>query len=197
MTVKRMTLLERRGDITFADFDSHWAGPHGDLAKGFPGLARYHQNPVQTTVGADRHGIAGIVELWFADDAGMRDALASPVAAALVEDEPNFLSGITILAVDEVILKPHQTPLNAIFLIDEGAVSPSALSTWCADSAALPGVDGLTVNMVAAASKRDTLGALSRPPLAVVALTAPQALLTPLAAQVDGTLYHTAQRRIV
>ncbi|WP_226553826.1 EthD family reductase [Celeribacter naphthalenivorans] len=197
MTVKRMTLLERRGDLSFADFDSHWAGPHGRLAKGFPGLARYHQNPVQSCVGPDRHGIAGIVELWFEDVAAMTEALASPVADALIEDEPNFLSGITILAVEEEVVTPTPMPPNLMIVIDEGTMSPDGLASWGRDIAAMSGVEGLTLNHVTAVSKRQGLGALATRPLAVVSLVAAPATCEALAQRLTGTLYVTAQRRIV
>lgn len=202
MTVKRMTLLERREDLSFADFDSHWAGPHGDLAKKFPGLARYHQNPVQSPVGADRHSIAGFVELWFEDATALAKALASPVADALIKDEPNFLSGITILAVEEEVVTP--TPMlpnamhpNTMIVIDEGTMSPDRLTSWGQETAAMSGVAGLTLNHVTAVSKRNGLGALATRPLAVVSLMATPATREALAQRLNGTLYLTAQRRIV
>lgn len=97
--LKRVTLLERRPDISPATFSSHWRTDHAVIATDLPGLLCYRQNHVAETVTVPADGspyrVDGIVELWFtgADDA--RAGLHSDVADRLVADEPRFLAGLT------------------------------------------------------------------------------------------------------
>ena len=122
--IKRMTLLQRRQAMSMADFDAHWAGPHAEIARGFPRLQRYNQNSVRRRPDDDRHDLDGIVELWFADAESMAEALASPAAAKLPADEPNFLSGITILAVRSEVLKPGEGPSKVMVVVDLDEARP-------------------------------------------------------------------------
>ncbi|MCR8550608.1 EthD family reductase [Salipiger sp. P9] len=98
---KRITLLRRRDDISETAFRNHWADVHADIATGFCGLERYTQNRVDRIcwqTGASFQ-VDGVVELWFASQAAVAASTASETSRALIEDEPNFVSGLTALAV--------------------------------------------------------------------------------------------------
>lgn len=102
--MKRLTLLRRRPDLTVADFRRHWAEPHAAIARGFTGLVKYNQNRVDEVCyqsGRTAFQVDGIVELWFTSQAAVDANRTSATTAALVEDEPRFLSGLTALSAGE------------------------------------------------------------------------------------------------
>ncbi|MCC5988578.1 MAG: EthD family reductase [Pararhodobacter sp.] len=143
--LKRMTLLHRRDGMSRAAFDSHWRGSHAEIAARLPGVRGYVQNPVQSSLREDVHALDGIVELWFDDAAAMSAAYASPVADELRADEPAFLSGITILSVDEI---GHRIPGESwVWVISDLALSPDAaaggLLNAVSDVSARPGLRSL------------------------------------------------------
>ncbi|GAA1655066.1 hypothetical protein GCM10009790_40000 [Georgenia ruanii] len=99
MLRKRIALLQRRPDLSFQDFDAHWAIPHATLIAALPGLGEYVQNPVRSfwTNGDPGATLDGIVEVWF-DDA----AVASPEAhtsTAQQDDEVRFIRTLTAFTV--------------------------------------------------------------------------------------------------
>lgn len=90
---KRITYLTKRADVSLEQFRAHWSGAHAVIAIDLPGIASYRQNHIEHH-GASTYGFDGIVELWFANDQVVSAGLDSDVADRLVEDEPNFLSGL-------------------------------------------------------------------------------------------------------
>lgn len=105
---KRITYLEARPDKDREAFRTHWSTTHAEIARDLPGVTDYRQNHVLLPAGASAAGSAvaepaeglayrvdGIVELWFADGDVVGAGFASDVAARLIVDEPNFLSGLT------------------------------------------------------------------------------------------------------
>lgn len=102
--MRRMTLIRRRRDTSPADFSAHWAGPHAEIARHYPGLAKYTQNHVTERLDAaavDAFEIDGMAELWFPDAAAMQAATGSDVTRQLIEDEPRVFDGITGLILGE------------------------------------------------------------------------------------------------
>jgi hypothetical protein len=102
---KRCSLLQRRPDISTAEFRSHWAGPHAAIATGMPGIANYTQNRVESilltwsNIGF-QYKADGIVELEFHDSNALEAANQTiEVQQLLPEDEPRFLRGITLCQV--------------------------------------------------------------------------------------------------
>lgn len=103
--MKRMTLLARRDGLSTSDFRSHWAGPHAALALGMEGISQYTHNRVDkvlwSTQSPPTFTVDGIVELYFRDDAAMRQAQASPTGQRHIPaDEPLFLKGWTLCIVE-------------------------------------------------------------------------------------------------
>lgn len=167
--IKRMTLLQRHEGMTFADFDAYWAGPHAEIARGFPRLARYNQNSVRRTALGGQHALDGIVELWFDNVDAMAETLGSPVAKRLPEDEPNFLSGITILSVREEILRDDDGATKLMVVIDFPDEHRASLKLW---TEALIGneaaISRLVLNHVERAGARRHLKSQPNPPAAIL-----------------------------
>ncbi|MCK6211619.1 EthD family reductase [Georgenia sp. EYE_87] len=99
MLRKRVALLQRRSDLSFAEFDEHWAVPHAAIIADLPGLDEYVQNSVRSfwTNGEPERTVDGIVEVWFDDG-----VVASPQAhtsAAQQDDEVRFIRTLTAFTV--------------------------------------------------------------------------------------------------
>ncbi|MFD4350735.1 EthD family reductase [Streptomyces coelicoflavus] len=95
MLKKRLILIRKRPDLSFKEFNEYWAGPHGRLVLGLPGLREYVQNPVVRHHEAPdgERLVDGLAELWDDDEAD--PVTAARVAGELQEDEPRFLGGLT------------------------------------------------------------------------------------------------------
>lgn len=102
---KRTSLLVRRSDLTVEAFRKHWAGPHAAIATSMPRIARYTQNRVEGVVwiapgNHEPYKADGIVELEFESEQAMAEAGKSEsVRRLLPEDEPRFMSAITLCQV--------------------------------------------------------------------------------------------------
>ncbi|GAA4287643.1 EthD domain-containing protein [Georgenia daeguensis] len=99
MLRKRVALLQRRSDLSFAEFDEHWAVPHARIIAALPGLDEYVQNSVRSfwTNGEPERSIDGVVEVWFDDG-----VVASPQAHTSAEqqdDEVRFIRTLTAFTV--------------------------------------------------------------------------------------------------
>ena len=108
----RMGLLTRRPDLTPVAFRAYWRDVHGPLAAELPGLLAYHQNPV---VDAAQRGIDhargawtfdGLSQLWFADVAAMRAAIASGRYDAVAADSPGFVADTKVVAAEPHVVVP-------------------------------------------------------------------------------------------
>ncbi len=102
---KRCSLLKRRQDLSVQSFRDHWAGPHAVIARAMPGISRYTQNRILECLWTrqpsfETSSCDGIVELEFRDEPSLLEANESDAVRRLLpEDEPRFLSGITLCRV--------------------------------------------------------------------------------------------------
>ncbi len=91
--VKNLAMLEKRADVSIAEFGRHWRGVHAQLALTLPGLRRFVQS--HTRAGIYRSGRTpfcdGVASTWFDDSEAFRIAATSAELAAVIEDEANFL----------------------------------------------------------------------------------------------------------
>ena len=85
--IKRMSILERRRDLSFAEFREQWLGKHAGMVDKFPAIAGYTQNLVTQRghaprIDADDHAstVDGIVEMWFRNTDDLAIAFRSPAA---------------------------------------------------------------------------------------------------------------------
>lgn len=80
---KAIILLQRRADMSRADFADWWLGAHAKLALGLPGLRGLSFNLVEGDSAGD---VDGVSELWFDDRAAFDAAYASEHGKAVAAD---------------------------------------------------------------------------------------------------------------
>jgi uncharacterized protein (TIGR02118 family) len=89
-SVKIVSVIKRRPDLSFEEFVSHWQNRHPAFVTRLPGLRRYVQNPAvphpRRTWPWD-----GMAELWFDDVYAIKVAFESAEADAMRQDETNFI----------------------------------------------------------------------------------------------------------
>jgi uncharacterized protein (TIGR02118 family) len=97
MTLRVVTLLQRRPDLTHAQFLEHWHTTHATLALRLPGLLSYSQTDVDETLGKSGDESSdlvpdGLAELTFASWDDRASAYSSPEGRALLADGAYFIS---------------------------------------------------------------------------------------------------------
>lgn len=105
-TVKLMTLIQRKKDISAGTFQREWLVDHAELLKKTPKLTGYTQNVILDTL-VDGQSVPhedfpydGVAELWFESFADMESALASSEYAAAMEQARNFIGAMLTLPVE-------------------------------------------------------------------------------------------------
>ena len=96
--VKVLVVLQKKEDMTRAEFRRYWREIHGPIGARMPGVRRYMQNHVL----ADGAPFDGVAEMWFESPADMQAAFTSEAAAEAARDVANFLSGTQVVMVEEV-----------------------------------------------------------------------------------------------
>lgn len=106
-TLKRMSFLRRRDDVSAAVFEHEWCAKHGDFVKEMPGVLGYRQNlithresPKGQAVDYKDLPIDGIVELWFKDVDSLNASFASPQGQATVGHGRTFIEEVTTFLVE-------------------------------------------------------------------------------------------------
>ncbi len=102
MTVKLVVLYTQPDDP--AEFDRHYLGTHMPLAHAIPGLQRAETSVFTTAVDGGENSFYRAAELYFADQAALEAALATPEAQATSTDFLNIAppgSRLFIAAVDD------------------------------------------------------------------------------------------------
>jgi hypothetical protein len=98
MLRKRVALLQRRSDLSFPDFDEHWAVPHARIIADLPGLDEYVQNSVRSFwTNGEPATVDGIVEVWFDD--GVVTSPEAHTSAEQQDDEVRFIRTLTAFTV--------------------------------------------------------------------------------------------------
>jgi uncharacterized protein (TIGR02118 family) len=110
-TIKRMSTLKRRPDISLARFKSEWFELHATLVKRIPGVKGYNQNLVIARTRADgtpatydELPIDGFVELWFADKRSLEAAFATGSAKTLMTHALEFIGEISTFLVEPIAI---------------------------------------------------------------------------------------------
>ena len=174
--MKRLTFLQKHPDVSAEFFHEHWKGPHGRIAAGFAGLQRYHQHHVRSTAALDapaHYFLDGIVELWFDDERGAAAGRDPEVTAALVDDEPVFLSGLTGFPVSSP--GPGLSSAHTAWVLARWADGERALPDGAAHDlrALLPAVVDIEVNEPLPGARpftREALAVDPSPPQLAIAL---------------------------
>jgi uncharacterized protein (TIGR02118 family) len=107
--IRRVSLLERRPDLTPDEFLRHWVDVHAVLAQDLPGLRGYRANMLREASPETRW--TGLGELWFDSPEAAREAFSGPLAERLAVDLGEFVADRIAFNVDEhVILPPSVEP---------------------------------------------------------------------------------------
>lgn len=100
--VKFIAIVRRKEGLDFAEFRRLWCEEHPALVLRMPGVRGYTQN--LAFKGATRDWPAdGVAEVWFDDQADVREAFASPEGAAANEHQNLFAGEVTWLLADELV----------------------------------------------------------------------------------------------
>jgi uncharacterized protein (TIGR02118 family) len=104
--VKLVFLLNRRPGMVLDDFRRYWRDEHSEIGAALPGLRKYVQNHVTSTIDGSLPPCDGFAELWFDDLESLNRALTSPEGQAAMVDSENFLDveRIQTFVVEEVTI---------------------------------------------------------------------------------------------
>lgn len=93
-SVKMISFLNKRSDVTVEFFQRHWRETHGPIAARIPGNARYVQCHVRLGIyAAGRTPVFdGIPIAWFEDVDALRASAQTAEYAATKADEQNFMA---------------------------------------------------------------------------------------------------------
>lgn len=95
VSVKTVTLLRRRRDLSSSQFHQYWRYVHAPLVWRLAGVVRYAQSRIQPWDGESDTYYDGIAEVWYSDAKAMRKAFESEEYRQLLADEPNFMAAAT------------------------------------------------------------------------------------------------------
>ena len=87
--LKLCEVVYRRPDLTFEQFDRHWAEQHPIPVKRLKGLIGYIQHPVVQE--GQTPAYDGHVMVWFDTLENARQSLRTPEGEAVLADEKNFI----------------------------------------------------------------------------------------------------------
>jgi uncharacterized protein (TIGR02118 family) len=105
LTIKRVSMVRRRHDLSHDEFVAYWLGPHAEIAKEMPGALAYVVNIARDPEAA---GWDGFAEVWFESIEAAEAAFASePFASRIRADRPKFVGEQVIFFVDETaVIEP-------------------------------------------------------------------------------------------
>ena len=111
-TLKRMSFLRRRADVSAEQFALEWRVKHAQWVQTLPGVLGYRQNlithresPKGQRVAYDGLPIDGIVELWFQTPQTLNDAFASPQGVKTMQHASEFIDEITTFLVEDIVIR--------------------------------------------------------------------------------------------
>ena len=171
-------MLARSEALSIAAFRDYWYGTHANIVRGIPHLHRYRQNhilrPIGNPVGGADYRVDGIPELWFVDESAKAAAFQSPAAKALPADEKNFIKGITIFAVDEVVVREGHGAAKVFLLVRRSGIDGDELDDerrWSDQlCTTLPGVRRCVMNRLLSSDHRQGVWHEPLPPSLIVEL---------------------------
>lgn len=106
-TIKRMSILRRRPDVSPERFLAEWFDVHSFLVKRLDGVLGYTQNLVvdrsrgrADAARYDEMPIDGVVELWFRDAETLDAAFASDAGRTLMAHAAEFIDEISTFLVE-------------------------------------------------------------------------------------------------
>ncbi len=144
--IAAISLMQRRPDLTLAQFRRHWLDPHGVMTAGLPGVGHYVQShPIDAPVTnalARTLAIDGIPELWFASYVDRKIAYTSSRIAECNIDSEQFVGRVTRLVTEPRVIvappaldKPVKVILIAVTTPDASVAKRGSAKTWGSEGA--------------------------------------------------------------
>lgn len=99
---KVISLITKKPDMSFEEFEHYWLKVHGEMVKKLPYLRGYTQN--HRISHDDKKAGDGIVELWFDSKEDMEKAFASPEGKEVEKDNAKFIASIDQYWVYEYVI---------------------------------------------------------------------------------------------
>ena len=98
--VKLLVLLQKRDELSWAEFYRSWREEHAAIARGIPGLRGYVQNHAADP----RTATFAVSEFYFDDLAALQEAFESPEGQATLKDAARFADPeqLQMVVVEEV-----------------------------------------------------------------------------------------------
>jgi len=121
--VRRISFTRRAPGVPYEDFQTHWRGPHADLARHLPGLRHYVQNHAVLGPAGPLLAYPGFdvcADLTFEDATVMRSSLSSPeYRASAIADQAGFsdMSHLTAMIVDVRVAPDPDPGVDAVKLM--------------------------------------------------------------------------------
>jgi len=142
------SLMQRRADVSQAEFFRHWLDPHGPLVCKFPRLRLYVQNHVVEAPSSplrDRLRTDGFAQLGYDSDGDQEAATNSPEMAACDRDSPLFIGGVLRVVTEARVVMPRPAQADGTAkLITVFTGGETTLARLAEFAAAVRQTDGVT-----------------------------------------------------
>ena len=145
--IAAISMMQRRPDISVAQFRKHWLDPHGVLTAGLPGVRHYIQSHVvespHNNALARKLDLMGFPELWFDSYDQRKVAYTSPRIAACNIDSEQFVGAVKRIVAEPKVVQAASKGGVKVFILNIGEpVDAAWADAWQERALKLPGVTG-------------------------------------------------------
>jgi len=145
--IAAISMMQRRPDISVAQFRKHWLDPHGVLTAGLPGVRHYIQSHVvespHNNALARKLDLMGFPELWFDSYDQRKVAYTSPRIAACNIDSEQFVGAVKRIVAEPKVVQAAPKGSVKVFILNIGEpVDAAWADAWQERALKLPGVTG-------------------------------------------------------
>jgi uncharacterized protein (TIGR02118 family) len=147
IVIAAISVMQRRPDISVAQFRKHWLDPHGVLTAGLPGVRHYIQSHVvgspHDNALAREFDLMGFPELWFDSYDQRRIAYSSPRIAECNIDSEQFVGAVKRIVAEPKVVKAAPKGSVKVFILNIGEqVDAAWIDAYQERALKLPGVAG-------------------------------------------------------
>ncbi len=122
--IAAISMMQRRPDISVAQFRRHWLDPHGVLTAGLPGVRHYIQSHVvespHTNALARKFDLRGFPELWFDSYDQRKVAYTSPRIAECNVDSEQFVGAVKRIVAEPKVVMAAPKGSVKVFILNIG-----------------------------------------------------------------------------